>query len=76
MVGATPGGRIAFNLPGLLPECVVELRGRRRVSLTLRLDTVIVDMDDQRLTLIWRGHVPVRNRPHDVLAIDVRAEQA
>jgi hypothetical protein len=75
VVGASPSGRVSFDLPAVPPpEWIVELRGRRRLSRTLALDTVIVDMDDLLLTLLWRGHVPVRNGPHDVLAITIRVD--
>jgi hypothetical protein len=74
VIGANRSGRLAFRLPGIAPpECIVMLRGRNRVPLDARLDTVIVDMDQQRLTLMWRAHVPVRNGPHDVLAVHVHS---
>jgi hypothetical protein len=73
-MGDNRSGRLAFRLPGIAPpECIVMLRGRNRVPLDTRLDTVIVDMDQQRLTLMWRAHVPVRNGPHDVLAVHVHS---
>lgn len=72
VIGTTPQGRIAFALPGVLaPECIVEVRGRRRVSLPTRLDTVIVDTDKYLLTLMWRAHLATRNGPHDVSSVEV-----
>jgi hypothetical protein len=77
VVGASPSGRVDFNLPGIAPpQCMVELRGRRRVAPPAHLDTVIVDMDERVLTLMWRSHLPVRNGPHDVLSIEVRSGAA
>ncbi|HEY5809803.1 MAG TPA: DUF2169 domain-containing protein, partial [Povalibacter sp.] len=74
VIGASPHGRVGFDLPAIAPpECVVELRGRRRIPLQTMLDTVIVDMDQLHLSLLWRVHVPVRNGPHDVLSVEVRA---
>ena len=73
VIGASPESRVAFELPGVPPPvCVVGLRGRKSVPVRTGLDTVIADMDRRTLTLMWRGHVPVRNGPHDVLAIDVQ----
>jgi hypothetical protein len=73
VIGASPEGRVTFELPGVPPPaCVVVLRGRKSVSTCTGLDTVVTDMDRRTLTLIWRGHVPVRNGPHDVLSIDVQ----
>ncbi len=74
VIGASPRGRVAFDLPGIPPpKCIVELRGRKRVTPAAHLDTVIVDMDRQVLTLTWRSHLPVRNGPHDVLSVEVRS---
>ena len=76
VIGATPEGRVDFCLPGLPPPlCLVELRGRKRVPLQCVLDTVIVDMDSCTLTLTWRAHIGVRNGPHDVLSVEVHANQ-
>jgi len=73
VIGATPSGRIAFELPGVpAPECLVELRGRRRVALITVLDTVVVDLNQSCLTLLWRAQLPVRNGPHDVRSVEVR----
>jgi hypothetical protein len=75
VIGASPEGRIAFNLPAIPPpECLVALRGRKRILLDARLDTVVVDTDDRTLTLLWRSHVAVRNGPHDVLSVGVSAD--
>ena len=73
VVGASPENRVAFDLPGVTPPaCVVGLRGRKSVAIRTELDTVVADMDRRTLTLMWRGHVAVRNGPHDVLSIDVQ----
>lgn len=73
-IGVSPQGRVAFDLPGVVPpECIVEVRGRRRISMPTALDTVVVDMDELRLSLTWRAHVPVRNGPHDILRVAVRS---
>lgn len=74
VIGTNPQGRVAFDLPGVAPpECIVEVRGRRRISMLTVLDTVVVDMDELRLSLTWRAHVPVRNGPHDILRVAVRS---
>jgi hypothetical protein len=72
VIGASPEGRLVFELPALAPPaCMVALRGRRSVAVAMNLDTVIVDMDRRVLTMGWRGHIAVRNGPHDVVAMDV-----
>jgi hypothetical protein len=73
--GVSPRGKIAFNLPGLAPpECRVQLTGRRDVLVETKLDTVIINTDEDILLLIWRGHLSVRNGPHDVVSIQIQAE--
>jgi hypothetical protein len=77
VVGVSPQGRIAFRLPGVPPPvCHVELRGGERVSRQTVLDTVIINMDEHLLLLMWRAHVAVRNGPHDVVSAGVVANTA
>jgi len=69
VLGTTPAGRVDFALPSLgTPLFHAHLRGRRRLTLKLRLDTVIVDTDAMCLTLLWRHPLPLRNGPHDLVA--------
>lgn len=75
-IGASPHGRVAFHLPcPAAPVCIVELRGRNRISLQTVLDTVIVDMDLMRVTLQWRAHLPVRNGLSEVVSIEVLSRE-
>jgi hypothetical protein len=75
VVGASPERRVSFHLPGVSsPVCHVGLRGRDRVSLVTALDTVIINMDDRVLILIWRAHLAVRNGPHDVVSVEIGAQ--
>jgi hypothetical protein len=72
---ASPRGTISFNLPSVPPpECRVQLVGRRDVRVQTNLDTVIINTDEDLLLLIWRGHLAVRNGPHDVVSIQIQAE--
>jgi hypothetical protein len=72
---ASPRGTISFNLPGVAsPECRVQLVGRRDVRVETKLDTVIINTDEDLLILIWRGHLAVRNGPHDIVSIQIQAE--
>jgi hypothetical protein len=73
--GASPRGKISFNLPGVPPpECRVQLTGRRDTLVETNLDTVIINTDEDIVLLIWRGYLPVRNGPHDVVSIQIQAE--
>ncbi len=75
IVNASPEGRVEFNLPGVsAPQCKVELRGGKVEVLQTQLDTVIINMDENLVFLLWRAHMVVRNGPHDVLSIKVGSE--
>ena len=75
IVNASPEGRVAFSLPGLpAPQCKVQLRGGKTEILQTQLDTVIINMDENLVFLLWRAHMIVRNGPHDVVAIKVGSE--
>ena len=72
IINASPGGRMAFNLPGVPPPwCEVELRGGKTAVLQTNLDTAIINTDDNLVFLIWRAHMVVRNGPQDVVAITI-----
>ncbi len=67
---ASPRGRLSFQLPGArAPLCRVELARAADARPALLLDTVVVDTDDDRVLLLYRGHVPLREGPHDVASI-------
>jgi hypothetical protein len=70
---AAPNGRISFRLPGVpSPACQVQLRARRAAEIDMRLDTVVINTDDNLLLLFWRGTFALRNGPQDVLAVQAR----
>lgn len=75
VIGMAPEGRVDFRLPGgPAPACRIGLRGRRWQALQTVLDTVTIDLDARRVTLMWRAHLAVRNGPHDVLAIELHPD--
>ena len=75
VINASPNGKISFNLPGLLPpQCRVKLRDRKDHQLKTRLDTVIINTDENLLFLIWRTNIVVSTGPQDVVSIEVSAE--
>jgi hypothetical protein len=74
---ASARGLISFNLPKLPPPCCrLQLKGSRDVAVETNLDTVIINTDEDLLTLLWRGYLPLRNGPLDITTIQVRAEGA
>ena len=74
IANATPEGRLAFSLPGLAPPRVQVWRKRGSDEvLELHLDTVIIDTDELRLFLIWRGLLVLAREPADVEALRVES---
>jgi hypothetical protein len=74
VVNASPQAQLRFRLPGVpAPACDVELRGGRSVSLQTNLDTVIVNVAERRVLLLWRSFLNVKNGPFDVVAADIVA---
>ncbi len=72
---ASRRGTLSFNLPGVPPpECRVQLVGRRDEQVPMSLDTVIINTDEDLVLLLWRGHLAVRNGPHDVVSVQIQAE--
>lgn len=66
--------QIEFALPGLpAPKVAAWLGGRGRVELAMNLDTVIIDADRDRVSLIWRQHVPLRDGPLDFSKMTIEA---
>ena len=57
------------------PRCRLQLSGRKPdVSVPTNLDTIIINTDEHILLLLWRGHIALRNGPHDVASIQIQAE--
>lgn len=59
--GVTAAGGVSFHLPGVSPPAVlVEQVGQQDAWLATVLDTVIVDADEQKVFLLWRGLLRIR----------------
>ena len=67
---ASEKGRLQFHLPGVLPLVTVRV-GNRDEEPPMLLDTVVVEPDEDRLVLTWRGSCNVHGRVHDVGAVRV-----
>lgn len=69
-VGVSPEGRLAFSLPGIAPPVVqVTLADGPAKPVPMALDTVIIEPDEHRVMLLWRGNLVLRTGPHDVREI-------
>jgi hypothetical protein len=70
--GVRPGGGgYHFALPSVRPEVSVRI-GEERVTPPLRVDTIIVDCDAERLCLVLRASVSVQMRLHRVRWIKIQ----
>jgi len=73
---ASPSGSLTFHLPGIRPPaCTIRLRDNRSPVLYTRLDTLIINTDENVLFLFWRAYLPLKNGPHDVLAIHIQPQE-
>ncbi|WP_224361974.1 DUF2169 family type VI secretion system accessory protein [Hyalangium versicolor] len=74
ITNASPRGTLSFSLPApTAPSISVELSGEADALPEMRLDTVIIDTDEDQVLLLWRGHVPLTESIHDVRAVHATA---
>ncbi|HYO67839.1 MAG TPA: DUF2169 domain-containing protein [Archangium sp.] len=74
LAGVSPLGRLSFMLPHVMLKATVQLAGEEEVHPGLNLDTIVLDTDEHRAFLLWRGSVSLRDGPHDVRSIWLDAE--
>jgi hypothetical protein len=76
-LGLTKSGRLSFRLPGLPPPALrVAIAGLEDQHPIPNLDTIIVDLDLMRLTLLWRTRLRLPEGAHDLRAIELRSPEA
>jgi len=68
--GASINGRILFDLPGVTPRVIVRRLGHEG-DLPMRLDTVVVQPDEERVMLTWRGVWNVHGKMHQLISVRV-----
>jgi hypothetical protein len=56
LVNLDKNGKTAFNLPGKAPIVTLD-RGRGLEAVAPRLDTLVIDREAERVTLVWRGRL-------------------
>ena len=54
----TPDGTLRFRLPGTLPPVRIVREDGRDGSEALRLDTLIIEPDENRVVIVWRAAIP------------------
>lgn len=74
LLNVSPLGRLAFSLPRLVPTATVARARTNDLRLEPRLDTLIFDMDEHQLLMLWRASVVLRDGPLEVRGIRLRVE--
>lgn len=73
ITNASPEGSIRFDLPGIPPPSVqLNDRDNGLMDIEMRLDTVIVNMNDGTVQMIWRGYTDIHGRLHRIAAVAVK----
>ena len=70
--GASQQGVLRFELPGIVPQASVRFR-QRQDDVALKLDTVIVEPDEARLVLVWRGILNIHGKVHELSQLCIEA---
>lgn len=58
LTNLTPGGTLTFRLPEYQPVINVVCVNGRTLSVPANLDTLIIDPDAMRMSLVWRAVIP------------------
>ncbi len=73
IAGVTGKGGYAFKMPGVaVPVAIVERAGAEDAAVQTELDTVVIDTDEAKLFLLWRGQLVLRREPGEIRSIAVR----
>jgi hypothetical protein len=70
VLNASPEGRLGFNLPDQKPRVHV-VTVREKTPLELKLDTLVIEPDEDKAVLVWRGSTDVHNRLHQIMQITI-----
>lgn len=71
--GASRQGILRFELPGIQPLASVR-RWRNEDLVPLRLDTVIVEPEEERLILVWRGAVNIHGKVREISQVGIELQ--
>lgn len=77
VTGVTEEGGYAFRLPGVeAPVVTVDRAGEPDAAVQTRLDTIVIDADERKVFLYWRGELVLRREPTEVRSMKVEARGA
>jgi hypothetical protein len=68
LVGWHHDGPVHSRLPGIRPFLLLRCMNGSLVPTGMKLDTVVIDTDEDRVYLTWRGRVPVEVAPRVIEA--------
>lgn len=72
LLNLTPEGRTVFRLPAdLQVPVLVFVRGDEIRELATRVDTITLEPDLRRLSLVWRASLPLRRNVREVLQVRI-----
>lgn len=74
LVGVTRAPRVAFSLPGVRVAVRTVTRDLVRTDLPARLDTLVIEPDESRVTLVWRAREDVSRRLHGLEMVRVTSD--
>jgi hypothetical protein len=75
VTNASQMGTLRFHLPVLWPEAVAMFKDGTRHAADMLLDTVVINTDENLVFLVWRTHVNVQGRIHDVVWAKTQLKQ-
>ncbi len=70
IIGASPSGQLRFRLPQYQLQVTYQLDNKNHIRLP-NLDTVIIEPDDSRLSLLWRTVFPCDKKALQVSLVEV-----
>lgn len=70
VINASSKGLLRFSLPGESPTVSVTM-GKEQVRLEMSFDTLIIEPDENRIVMIWRGSSDIHNRMYQVKNVEV-----
>lgn len=72
LIGASAKGPLRFTLPERKPHVSVSI-GEVHSALELNFDTLLIEPDVSRISMVWRGSLDIYNRIYKVKKIEVAA---
>jgi hypothetical protein len=71
MIGCTRSGRLSFSLPGIKPAARA-MTARNSLGISLNLNTVLLDNEAMKLSLLWKGDINIHRKLMQVKQIECR----